>query len=152
MLSKTVRLAAGQRVRLPFGLSLFVSLLFGHCVRLVSLLSCLVSGLASLLVGHCVRVVSCLPSCWSLCPLCLPPVFLCLGSCLPSCWSLCPACLPSVSFCFPSCLPRIATQQLRAGRQMGRIARQDKKGDKRNRRETSRHSDQQEGKQDRGTQ
>ena len=78
-----------------------------------------VSGLASLLVGHCVRLVSCLASCWSLCPLCLPPVFLCLGSCLPSCWSLCPACLPSVSFCFPSCLSTIATQQLRAGRQMG---------------------------------
>ena len=37
-LSKSVRLAAGQRVRLPSGLSPFVSLLVGHCVRLVSLL------------------------------------------------------------------------------------------------------------------
>ena len=74
MLSKSVRLAAGERVRLPSGLSpfvsllvtvaalspfcllvsLFVSLLFGHCVRLVSLLSPSVSGLVSLLVGPCV--------------------------------------------------------------------------------------------------
>ena len=36
---KSVRLAAGQRVRLPPGLSPFVFLVFGHCVRLVSLLS-----------------------------------------------------------------------------------------------------------------
>ena len=83
--------------------------------------------IASALSSFCLR--SCLPSCRSLCPPCLlsaflcppclPPVFLCLGSCLPSCWSLCRACLPSVCFCFPSCLSRIATQQLRAGRQMG---------------------------------
>ena len=78
------------------------SVLFGHCVPLVSVL---------LLVGHCVRLVSllfpsclpsCLSSCWSLCPPCLPSVSLCLRSCLPSCWSLCPPCLPSVSFCLPS--------------------------------------------------
>ena len=74
------------------GLSPFVSLLFGHCVRLVSLVSPFVSGLASLLVGHCVCLVSCLPSCWSLCPPCLPPVSLCLRSCSRSCWSLRPAC------------------------------------------------------------
>ena len=108
MLSKSVRLAARQRVRLPSGLSTIVSL-------------------ASALSSFCLR--SCLPSCWSLCPPCLlsaslcppclPPVFLCLASCLPSCWSLCPACLPSVSFCSSSCLSTIATQQLRAGRQMG---------------------------------
>ena len=64
MLSKSLCLAAGQRVRLPSGLSPFVSLLVGHCVRLVSLLvghcvrlvpllSPFVSGLVSLLVGHC---------------------------------------------------------------------------------------------------
>ena len=62
MLSKSVGLAAGQRVRLPSGLSplAFVSLPVGHCVRLVSLLSPFVSllVLVSLLVGHCVRVVS----------------------------------------------------------------------------------------------
>ena len=44
MLSKSLRLAAGQRVRLPSGLSPLVSLLVGHCVPL--------------LVGHCVRLVS----------------------------------------------------------------------------------------------
>ena len=95
------------------------------------------SPLVSLLVGHCVRLLpsvslclrSCLTSCWSLCPPCPPllplspflsPFLLvtvsalsplrasCLPSvsfCLPSCWPLCPSCLPSVSFCSPSCLP-----------------------------------------------
>ena len=53
MLSKSVRLAAGQRVRLPSGLSPFVSLLVGHCVRLVSLLFPFVSLLVSLLVARC---------------------------------------------------------------------------------------------------
>ena len=63
-----------------------VSLLVGHCVRLVSLLL-----LVSLLVGQGLRFVSLLVS-------------LCLRSCFHCCWSLCPSCLPSVSFCFPSCL------------------------------------------------
>ena len=58
MLSKGVRLAAGQRVRLPSGLSPSVSLLVGHCVRLVSLLSPFVSGLVSLLVGHWASLVA----------------------------------------------------------------------------------------------
>ena len=53
MLSKSVHLAAGQRVRLPSGLSLFVSLLVGHCVRLVSLLFPFVSLLVSLLAARC---------------------------------------------------------------------------------------------------
>ena len=58
---------------------LLVSLLVGHCVRLVSLLSFFVCGLVSFLVGHCVRLVSFLspfgpPSCWTLCllPVCSP--------------------------------------------------------------------------------
>ena len=51
MLSKGVRLAAGQRVRLPSGLSPSVLLVGGYCV-------CLVGLLVSLLVGHCVRPVS----------------------------------------------------------------------------------------------
>ena len=53
MLSKSVRLAAGQRVRLLSGLSPFVSLLVGHCVRLVSLLFPFVSLLVFLLVAQC---------------------------------------------------------------------------------------------------
>ena len=61
MLSKSV-LAAGQRVRLPSGLSSFclglVSLLVGHCARLVSLLFPSFFLLVSLLVSHCVRLVS----------------------------------------------------------------------------------------------
>ena len=68
MLSKGVRLAAGQRVRLPSGLSPSVSLLVGHlcppCLPPVSL---------------CLR--PCLPSCWSLCPPLLPSVSFCLPSC-----------------------------------------------------------------------
>ena len=66
----------------PF-LSLLVSVLVCHCVRLPSVSFCL---------------ASCLRSCLSLRPSCLP-------SCLPSCWSLCPSCLPSVSLCLRSCLP-----------------------------------------------
>ena len=57
-----------------------------------------VSLLVSLLVGHCVRLVA-------LCASCLPSVSFCLPSCLPSCWPLCPSGLPSVSFCLSSCLP-----------------------------------------------
>ena len=53
MLSKSVRLAAGQRVGLPSGLSPFLSLCVGHCVRL-----CIPS------VFFCPP--SCLASCWSL--------------------------------------------------------------------------------------
>ena len=116
MLSKSVRLAAGQRVRLPSGLSPLVCvlvghcvpLLVGHCVRLVSLLFPFVSLLVSLLVDHCVRLVSLLlsfvsflsPSCWSLCPhrpLCLPlsPVL------SPFCFLLSPSLLSVLfSFCF----------------------------------------------------
>ena len=60
-----------------------VSLLVGHCVRLVSLLFRSISLLASLLAGYSVRLVS-----------------LCLWFCLPSSWLLCPPYLPSVSFCF----------------------------------------------------
>ena len=113
MLLKSVRLAAGQRFRLPSGLFpcvfLFVFLLVGHCVRLASLVS--------LLVGHCLRLVSLLlPFVFLLvslfvfllvghCVPLFPSVSLCLQSCLPSCWSLCPPCLPFVSFCFPSCFP-----------------------------------------------
>ena len=67
----SVQVSAGQRVRLPSGLSPLVSLLVGHCVRLVSLLSPFVSGLVSL--------------CWSLCPSCLPSVSFCFPSCLSSC-------------------------------------------------------------------
>ena len=76
-------MAAGQRVRLPSGLSPLVSLL-GYRVPL--------------LVGHCVP--------WSLCPPCLPSFFLCFWSCLP-CGSLCPSCLPSCSSLRPSCLPSV---------------------------------------------
>ena len=67
MLSKSVRLPSGLSpfVSLLVGhwvclvslLVSLVSLLVGHCVRLVFLLSPFVSGLVSLLVGHCVRVV-----------------------------------------------------------------------------------------------
>ena len=116
---KSVRLAAGLRVRLPSGLSPFVSLLVGHCVRLVSRFFFLLSPsalspfciplspafssffslllpFASVLVGHCVCLVSLLSPFVSLVgPSCVPSV----SFCLPSCWSLCPPCLPS---CFPS--------------------------------------------------
>ena len=110
MLSKGVRLAAGQRlvghcVRLVSLLFLFVSLLVfllvGHCVRLVSLLSPSVSGLVSLLVGHCVRLVALLFPCVFIFVSLLvghsPSVFLSLLAYLLSCWSLCPLCFPSVS-------------------------------------------------------
>ena len=89
-------------------------------VSAFSLLSPFVSGLVSLLVGHCVRLVPLLlplspllspfllvtvSALSPLCASCLPSVSFCLPSCLPSCWPLCPCCLPSVSFCLPSCLP-----------------------------------------------
>ena len=89
---KSVRLAAGLRVRLPSGLSPFVSLLVGHCVRLVSrffpfvsirlvsLLYPFVSGLFFLLLTS---ASFCFRSCWSLCLPCLPSVSLCF-----SCWSV----------------------------------------------------------------
>ena len=50
---------------LPPFVSGLVSLLVGHCVRLVPLLFPFVSLLVSHFVGHCVRLPSCLPS---LCP------------------------------------------------------------------------------------
>ena len=86
--SLLVSLLVDHCVRLVSLLLSFVSFLspflLGHCVRLVSLLSPFVSGLVSLLVGHCVRLVSLL----------FPFVSL-LVSVPPYCWSLCPPCLPS---------------------------------------------------------
>ena len=95
MLSKSVRLAGGQRVRLPSGLSLLVSLLVGHCVpllaghrvRLVSLLfpfvSLLVSLVVPLLVGRCVRLVFPLSfTCASSLPLSLATRHICLPAAL----------------------------------------------------------------------
>ena len=91
MLSKSVRLAAGQLVRLPSSL----------CPP----------DLPS--VSFCLP--SCFPSCWSLCPPSLPSFFLCLWSCLPSvifCLIsfLSPSChcvrfVPSISLCLRSYLP-----------------------------------------------
>ena len=101
MLSKSVRLAAGQRVRLPSGLSPLLSFL----LVIVSALSpfclpCLRSPFCPVLSPFLLVIVVsfCLPSCWSLCPLCLPSFSFCLPACPPSCWLLCRPCLPS-------CLP-----------------------------------------------
>ena len=105
LFSGLVSLVVGHCVRLvslpfPF-VSLVVPLLVGHCVGLVFLLFPFVS----LLVGHCVRLVSlsclpsvsfCFPSCWSLCPPCLP-------SCLPLSRVLSPFLLVTVSVLFPFC-------------------------------------------------
>ena len=123
MLSKSVRLVAGQRVRLPSGLSPLVSvlvghcvpLLVGHCVRLVSLLFPFVSLLASLLVGHCVRLVSLhsffvsglvsLPvgHCVRFVSLLLAFVSLLVSLLVDHCVRLVSLLLSFVSFLFPSC-------------------------------------------------
>ena len=130
---KSVRLVAGQRVRLPSGLSPSVSLLVGRCVRLVSLLSpfvsLLVSGLVSLLVGHCVRLVSLLSPFVSLITLSpfFPKQFTVRGSqCFkewsPWCWMAWsgsrPACLPLPFICLPVlfiCLPGVLVVRFPAG-------------------------------------
>ena len=112
MLSKSVRLAAGQRVRLPSGLSPLVSL----CVRLVSLLFPFVSLLVSLLVGHCVRLVTLhfLSLSLVLSPF-LFPLFLFVGHCVRlvfvcllvslHCVRMSPFCLPLSPVLSPFCLP-----------------------------------------------
>ena len=125
---------AGIRVRLPSGLSFLVSLLVGHCVRLVSLYSFFVSGLVSLLVGHCVRLVSLLspfvsslvsfllgtvsvlsPLCFLLSPFLSPllsPFLLVIVSALSSffplhvsCASSLPLSLATLHICLPAALP-----------------------------------------------
>ena len=109
MPSKSVRLAAGQRVRLPSGLSPFVSLLVGHCVRLVSLLSTF-ALLVSLLVGHCVRLVSlCLLLPPFLSPVLSPFLLVTVSTLSPFCLHLSPFLSPfllvTVSALSPCCLP-----------------------------------------------
>ena len=122
MLSLSVRLVAGQRVRLPSGLSPLVSLLVGHCVPL--------------LVGHCARLVSILslspvlspflwvivsvlsPFCFLLSPFLSPFLLIVVSVLSPFCYLLSPFCLPlvghcvrlvpSVSLCLRSCLSSVS--------------------------------------------
>ena len=107
MLSKSVRLAAGQRVCLP---SPFLVTVSTFLLVTVSALSPFILSLSPVLSPFLWVIVSvfpsvsfCLPPCWSLCPPCVPSVSFCLWSCPPCCWSLCPSCLLFVSFCLPSC-------------------------------------------------
>ena len=117
MLSLSVRLVAGQRVRLPSGLSPLVSLLVGHCVpllvghcvRLVSLLFPFVFLLVPLLVGH-VSILSLSPvlfpflgHCVRLVSLLFPFVSLLVSLLVDRCVRLVSLLFSFVSFLSPSC-------------------------------------------------
>ena len=94
MLSKSVRLAAGQRVRLPSGLSPIVSLLFGHCVRLVFLLSPVLPPFLSVTVSAlslvCLLVSTLSPSCLPLSRVLSPFLLVTVSGLSPFCLLLFP--------------------------------------------------------------
>ena len=130
MLSKGVRLAAGQRVRLPAyhplsPLLVIVSALSPSCLALSPVLFPFLLVTVSTLSPFCLLLFPflfpfLLVTVSALSPFCLPlsPVLsafllvtvsalspFCFPSCLSSSWSSCPPCLPSVSLCLRVCLP-----------------------------------------------
>ena len=102
-----VSLLVGHCVRLVFLVSSFVSglvsPLVGHCVRFVSILFSIVSLLVSLLVGHCVRALSLFCFVLSLSPLLLVIVSALSPFCLPLSPVLSPFVLVTVSVLSPFC-------------------------------------------------